>query len=307
MSIIMGALGGLGEAVTDIAKSNRKFWDDSELQKQQAELQAQKAMALEKFKTELASTTADSERTKMTGAIDAAKQGIVQKAIDSKYAGAVPSDATTWTPEQQAAVDQSKELDRAALMKDSKTYQQAAVETGYIDPKTAATLGQSAELTQMKLDAAMARMEDKNATMKEINEAKILAMDRSAEMRLQAAREKAASGAAEKSTLNQQLNSETQNIRATTALISTLTRQLDQATNKEQKKEIQEQIDGYRLDIEQSKGVKNLILKQLNLPTVDDLPKPKDAPALNPAAASGKADAAPAKVLTWNPKTGKFD
>ena len=135
-------------------------------------------------------------------------------------------------------------------------------------------MGQSAELAQMKIDSAIARAEDKNATIGKST--------RRASWRWTAAQRcdckplrKRLRVAPLKSTLNQQLNSETQNIRATTALISTLTRQLDQVTSKEQKKDIQEQIDGYRLDIEQSKGVKNLILKQLNLPTVDDLPKPK--------------------------------
>lgn len=305
MSLVLGALGGLGEAAQRMGETNQKAWLDQDLQREQSDLAQQRAIALEKFKNDMTIKTADDMRNAQVGRIDSAVNGLVPQARLDKL-NAAYGDGSALTQDDVLP----EELDKYGKLSDSEMAgirTKAAIKTGDIDPKTAATMGQSAELAQMKIDSAIARAEDKNATMKEINEARIMAMDRSAEMRLQAAREKAASGAAEKSTLNQQLNSETQNIRATTALISTLTRQLDQVTSKEQKKDIQEQIDGYRLDIEQSKGVKNLILKQLNLPTVDDLPKPKDAPAPKPAAASGKADAMPAKVLTWNHKTGKFD
>ena len=130
----------------------------------------------------------------------------------------------------------------------------AAIKTGDIDPKTAATMGQSAELAQMKIDSAH-RSRGRQERHDEGNQRgrASLAMDHSAECDCKPLGKKAAGGAAEirAEPTAQQRN---QNIRATTALISTLTYR--QVTSKEQKKDIREQIGDYRLDIEQSKGVR---------------------------------------------------
>jgi len=66
MSIILGALGGLGEAGMQMAQNNQKAWADQELEAQRQELATQKAMALETFKNNLAVETANAPLNRLT-------------------------------------------------------------------------------------------------------------------------------------------------------------------------------------------------------------------------------------------------
>lgn len=80
------------------------------------------------------------------------KRGLVQSGI---------ADQEAWTPEQQATVDQSLARDKQAIEGDTKTRTQAAIATGDISPKDAATLDQKSEadLTRLMLG------EQRNQTM----------------------------------------------------------------------------------------------------------------------------------------------
>lgn len=114
-----------------------------------AELQEQSGIRTENR----AVARADKQRTDQTARIDAAAGDIAEKAVEGKR-GLINSrieDKSSWTPEQQAAVDQSLNIDKTKVAADPKTRTQAAIATGDIDPKTAATFGQ-------KDDAALYKM-----------------------------------------------------------------------------------------------------------------------------------------------------
>lgn len=74
-------------------------------------------------------------------------------------------DASTWTAEQQAAVDQSLALDRKGLMDDPKLRTKAAIATGDIDPKDAANI----ERDERRIDASERATEqrDRAAAMRD--------------------------------------------------------------------------------------------------------------------------------------------
>lgn len=59
MSIIMGVLGGIGDAGLQLTRDNAKRWHDEDMQKQQAQLQQDKAEALARFQVNLAAEPAN--------------------------------------------------------------------------------------------------------------------------------------------------------------------------------------------------------------------------------------------------------
>jgi len=91
----------------------------------------------------------------MVGRIDAAASDLAEPQIQAKR-GLISSgiaDPSSWTPEQQSAVDQSLALDKKGLIGDPATRRQAAISTGDISPKDAATMADS----ERRLDSADAR------------------------------------------------------------------------------------------------------------------------------------------------------
>jgi hypothetical protein len=128
----MGVMGGVGEAGQQYFANEQKAENQRSLLNTQAEL--------ERNKLEFAQSLTDKARTDQVARVDTARKGIVGEEIDAKYKGAAPADSSTWTPEQQAAVDQSKDVDRTALMKDEKISRRAAERTGDITPKDSALL-----------------------------------------------------------------------------------------------------------------------------------------------------------------------
>lgn len=156
MSIIMGALGGLGEAVTDIAKSNRKFWDDKELQKQRAEIETNRQMALEKWKVTFGEERAEAARTAQVKRIDDAMVPLVQEARLAKLnkAYGTPNDGTDMSIKASDASE--ADLDRFGKLTESEKDSirtKAAIKTGDINPKDAAVINQrgEADLTRLML------------------------------------------------------------------------------------------------------------------------------------------------------------
>ena len=164
-------------------------------------------------------------------------------------------------------------------------------------------MGQSAELAEMKIDSAIARAgrQDRH----EGNQRGAHHGDGPQRRDATTAKplgKRPASGA-EKSTLNQQLNSETQNIRATTALISADAPTRPGDEQRAEEKDIRNRSTVTGFDIEQSKGEET----DSEAAQSSDGGRPAKAEKMPSAKASrgiGKADAMPAKVLTWNHKTG---
>jgi hypothetical protein len=120
-------------------------------------LEREKTMAL--FKQSLG----NQERTAQTGRIDAAAGKIADEAVSAKR-GIVQGgivDKESWTPEQQATVDQSLEIDRKKVADDPKTRTKAAISTGDISPKDAAVLDQKSEADMTRLMLG----EQRNQTM----------------------------------------------------------------------------------------------------------------------------------------------
>jgi len=142
MSIILGALGGAGEALQNVGSTMFKAEIDRETAAQarthESDLTLQRAKALEQFKMELG----NQERAAQTQRIDTAAGKIADEKVGEKrrtIEGGIV-DRASWTPEQQAAVDQSLALDRQAAVADPKNRTEAAIRTGDIAPKDAASI-----------------------------------------------------------------------------------------------------------------------------------------------------------------------
>lgn len=139
-AIIMGAMGGVGEALQNVGGTMFKASVDSDARNQESALATERAKTLELFKSGLATSEREDQSRRITAeagrVVDqkvGAKRGIIEAGI---------ADRTSWTPEQQAVVDASLGKDRDAMMDDPKTRNEAAMRTGDISPKDAATLTQ---------------------------------------------------------------------------------------------------------------------------------------------------------------------
>lgn len=187
MGIVLGALGGLGEAAigvgarmqtADLALRNDAARNDMETQRQKT---------LEEFKKTLAINTADTLRNDQVARVDAAAGKIADTAVASKR-GIVEGgivDKEAWTPEQQAAVDQSLGNDRAAIVADGRTREKAATLTGDISPEKAAVIDREERRLDIvdKTASEKAKYEErKDATLRYIAELK----DETAQKRIEA-------------------------------------------------------------------------------------------------------------------------
>lgn len=141
MGILLSALAGGAKGYDEAMDQDRKLRDQKEMAGFNSNLEQQRQQALVLFKQ----GQDDQQRQAMTGRIDAAASGIADQAVGAKRgileSGIVDRDA--WTPEQQAAVDQSLAMDRSKLATDPRTRRDAAIATGDISPKDAATMQDS--------------------------------------------------------------------------------------------------------------------------------------------------------------------
>jgi hypothetical protein len=251
MGIIMGAIGGAGSALQDIGstmmKSDLALENETKLAGVRSDLETKRQQTLEEFKNTLATNTANQQRDAQASRIGAAQQGIVGRSIDQKYAqsdaavaaaagGASPEVSAAegnegvqaaLTPEQMGVINQAKAGDRQKLMDDPSTFTQAAIRTGDISPKDAMSNASKTDINQLKMDSLLARAEDKNATAKEIAEARAEAQKYGYELRLQAAQERNANGKIDTATGRMLITSEDVNIKADTTQMGMLTRKLD--------------------------------------------------------------------------------
>jgi hypothetical protein len=203
----------------------------AEIDTKRDEAATQRAMRLEEFKQSLGTRVAEEQRTAQVARIDAKAGELADSSLAPKR-GLIDSgivDRGSWTPEQQAAVDQSLALDRDKAARDPKIRTDAAIATGDISPKEAATI----ERDDRRLDVAersaalkekleMLREEGRNARAErsaELQEQRLQVMLQLGEKRLEAAGKKAGEAANSKEALSflegqrKDLASEAQDIR----------------------------------------------------------------------------------------------
>lgn len=170
----MGLLNAIGQGISqagyaagDIfakqAAAEQNSVMELERQKRLLELRAQMdekaVVAGENRKAE----QADKARTDQVKRIEGAMGAVADEALAPKR-GLINqgiADRSAWTPEQQAAVDQSLAADRAKVMGDPDTRTKAAIKTGDIDPKTAATMSSREDIQKLKTDAYLQNVQAK--------------------------------------------------------------------------------------------------------------------------------------------------
>lgn len=138
----MGALGGMGDAMQNIGGSMFKAELDRDARQADSDMALARAKALEEFKVGLG----ERDRAQMTERIDTATKGIIggkiaQKANDLYGPGSNLTEADLADEEKQALALTDGEKAAART--------QAAINTGYISPKDAATI----ERDERRLDA----------------------------------------------------------------------------------------------------------------------------------------------------------
>lgn len=163
--LILGAMGGAGQAAQRVGENMQRGAIQADLEQLRSENDLNRAKALEQFKMEVGNT----QRTQTAERIGEAKRGIINTAIDEKYAKPVMGD-TPLTPEQQAVFDQGMETqsrdiakDRKAMDEDVKTDVRAALKTGDLSVKDAALLSQKDAADETRLRIAEMRVEALNA------------------------------------------------------------------------------------------------------------------------------------------------
>lgn len=151
MGIILGALGGMGQEMAKIGAANQKALMDEEADTRKANLSSGLALDREKALILFKQNLGAQERADQVKRVDTAAGKIAEDAVTEKrgIVTAGIADKEAWTPEQQAAVDQSLEIDKKKIASDPETRIQAAIGTGDIAPKDAATINRD----ERRLDA----------------------------------------------------------------------------------------------------------------------------------------------------------
>jgi hypothetical protein len=314
MGIVLGALGGAGSAMQEMGLAQQKSWLEQDNQANASNLALQREQALEVFKNNLQTTTANQQRDAQASRINAAAGGIVSGQLADKYAGSDAAVAAAQggaspdvsaaegndnvqaalTPDQQAVIDQSKAADKSALMNSPDVRTQAAIQTGDISPKDAMQNTSKTEINQIKMDALLQRSQDHNATQEQLWQIRAESQKYAADLRLQAAQEKQANGHVDTATGRMMITGEDANIKASTSLINTYTRQLADMpkVGKDGKPnpdyiDLQDQIKQERDNIQSAKANKVDISKQLGFGSGGATPTPAPTGGGDPT----KADA----------------
>lgn len=164
----MGLMDGVSRGLSAAGYAGGDMYARGALADQQAQAQQQRDARLAELqeqsgiRTEArADSRANKQRTDQTTRIDAAAGDIAEKAVEGKR-GLINSrigDKSTWTGEQQAAVDQSLEIDRDKVKSDPKTRTEAAIATGDISPKDAAAMDSRAEIAAGRNEVYLAKVQ----------------------------------------------------------------------------------------------------------------------------------------------------
>jgi hypothetical protein len=270
MGIILGALAGAGGQLADYA--DKQIAQDQALERigTESDLALQRAKALEQFKVD----TANTQRTAMVQRLQDSAGNIADQkmapTIAQEQAGI--TDPSSWTPEQQAAVDQSNAIQRQGIVQGALQDGSAGLASGDISPEKAMENTSKLQVNQLKMESLLARAEDRNQTLKELMEVKTEAMRYGYDLRLQAAQEKAMSGKIDNATGRMLITSEDANIRSSTTLMQMYSRELEglprMVGGKPNPKidEINGQIQNLQEDIKASKANKASYLQAMGIP-----------------------------------------
>jgi hypothetical protein len=282
------------------------------------EVATERAMRLAEYTEALKGRNTEEQRTAQVSRIDAKASELAESSLAPKR-GLIDSgivDRSSWTPEQQAAVDQSLALDKAQVKADPKTRTDAAIATGDISPKEAATI----ERDDRRLDAAekatalkerleMLREEGRNARADrsaELQEKRLSVMMELGMARLEKAGKATGEAATTKEVLSfldgsrKELASDAQNLR------QLYQSELKEAVTQSERKALEARYAPKFAEVERKRGQieqdYNLVRAKVGLaPRADSAP-----PAAAPAATAPKpaASAAPAPKADAKPAPG---
>jgi hypothetical protein len=287
LGILLSAMSGAGNALADSATQAQKINDEQTLMKQRADMEEQKAKSVALFNNQLAVDTSNNQRSAMTGRIDDAKHGILQGIIAKKanaatdYTnddGSVSPASFDELPDEDAANPAYQPTDQES--RDATT--QAAIQTGDIGPKDVMQNTSKMELNQLrmdnqmglnqaKMDGLLARANDRNSTNTEIANIRAEAITSAAQLRIDAANQRATNGKIDTATGRMLITSEDANIKASTSQLNMLNQQLPLTSPTKNNKpnpvydEIKSQMDGLRSDIKSSQTTKAGYLKDMGL------------------------------------------
>lgn len=153
MGIISSALAAAGDAGVQSMDQRLKIMGQQQLDESRSDLETQKQKALIDYQRDSQLQAENLRRQGVQERVGTAQAGVVDKAMADKYAqsdaaaaaAAAGQTSAPLTPDQQAAIDQSKTIDKQALAADPHTYIKAAMASGDIDPKEVAALVQQAD------------------------------------------------------------------------------------------------------------------------------------------------------------------
>jgi hypothetical protein len=129
-------LSAAGYGVGELYAKKSLMDSQAEIDTAREDKASERAMRLAEFKASLDSRVAEEQRTAQVSRIDAKAGELAESSLAPKR-GLIDSgivDRGNWTPEQQAAVDQSLALDKQQVKADPKTRTDAAIATGDISP-----------------------------------------------------------------------------------------------------------------------------------------------------------------------------
>jgi hypothetical protein len=301
MGLILAALAGAGGQAADYA--DKSIAQDQRLQAMttESDLATQRAEALEQFKVDMS----NSQRQQMVQRV----QGAAGDIADQKMAPMVAqeqagiTDPSSWTPEQQAAVDQSNGITRQGIVQQALQDGSAGLASGDIAPEKAMENTSKLQINQIKVDNLLERAQDRNQTLQDIAAVRADAMRYGYELRLRAAEEKRLSGKIDTATGRMLITSEDANIKASTNQMQMLSRELENVPRlvggKPNPKidDINSQIQSLREDIKASQANKAAYLNSMGIvgagsaggsgtgPTVGGAPYPDGTKLTGPGGA----------------------
>lgn len=165
-----GLINSIGRGISNAAYAAADNLGKASLEEQRAEIQAKRDARVAELQEQAGIRTEDravaradqqrkdqvsridTEASKIADTAGAGKRGLINSRIEDK---------SSWTAEQQAAVDQSIEIDRGKVKADPKTRTQAAIASGDITPKDAAAMDSRAEIADAKNQSYLANVQAK--------------------------------------------------------------------------------------------------------------------------------------------------
>lgn len=287
MGIIMGALAGAGGQLADFADKDIAQQQALQRMDTESDLATQRAEALEQFRVNLANQQRQEMVQRVQGAAGNIADQQMAPVVAQEQAGI--QDPSSWTPEQQAAVDQSNAIQRQQLVQQALTDGSAGLATGDIAPEKAMENTSRIQINQLKMQNLIDRANDRNATLQEIAQVKSDAMRYGYELRLQAAQERLTGGKIDTATGRMLITSEDANIHASTNMMMMVQRELENTPKmlsgnpNPRVDDLQQQLQGLRDDIKQSKANKQAYLSAMNIPGAGGTPAGGGASTTNGA------------------------